>query len=135
MQVGGAIAVAVLLAVLWWRPWHPRTKAPTAPPPVAAHPAPGEKPVETGLVSSASAAPVAPAAASSGPAPTFSPPTPSADAGVAAAAAAAQLHPNAAEAHDGQRAPLMIDAPVSGGVPGAQAGNLTFMVGHGPEGA
>ncbi len=50
---------------------------------------------------------------------------------VAAAAAAAQLHPNAVEAHDGQRAPLMIDAPVSGGVPGAQAGNLTFMVGRG----
>ncbi|KAL4420155.1 hypothetical protein ABPG77_008291, partial [Micractinium sp. CCAP 211/92] len=53
---------------------------------------------------------------------------------VAAAAAAAQLHPNAVEEHDGQRAPLMIDAPVSGGVPGAQAGNLTFMCG-GPQAA
>jgi cytoskeleton protein RodZ len=87
MQVGGAIAVAVLLAVLWWRPWHPRTKAPRAPPPVAVvQSAPAEKPVDTGLVPSASAASVAPAAASIGPAPAFSPPTPSADAGVAAAA-------------------------------------------------
>lgn len=47
---------------------------------------------------------------------------------VAAAAADAVLHPHAAEAHDGQRSPMMIDAPVSGGVPGAQAGTLTFMV-------
>lgn len=51
---------------------------------------------------------------------------------VAAAAADAQLHPNASQAHDGQRNPFMVDAPVSGGVPGAQAGNLTFMCG-GPE--
>ena len=48
---------------------------------------------------------------------------------VAAAASDATLHPNAAEAHDGQRSPLLIDAPVSGGVPGATAGSLTFMVG------
>lgn len=47
---------------------------------------------------------------------------------VAAAAGEAWLHPHAAEAHDGQRHPMMIDAPVSGGVPGAQAGSLTFMV-------
>jgi hypothetical protein len=48
---------------------------------------------------------------------------------VAAAAADTPLHPHAAEAHDGQASPMMIDAPVSGGVPGAQAGSLTFMVG------
>jgi 3-hydroxyisobutyrate dehydrogenase len=47
---------------------------------------------------------------------------------VAAAAAASALHPHASEAHGGQRSPHMIDAPVSGGVPGAQAGSLTFMV-------
>lgn len=48
---------------------------------------------------------------------------------VAAAARDTYLHPHAAEAHDGQQSPLMIDAPVSGGVPGAQAGSLTFMCG------
>ena len=48
---------------------------------------------------------------------------------VAAAAADTPLHPHAAEAHDGQAAPMMVDCPVSGGVPGAQAGSLTFMVG------
>ncbi|PRW44552.1 putative 3-hydroxyisobutyrate mitochondrial [Chlorella sorokiniana] len=48
---------------------------------------------------------------------------------VAAAAEDTWLHPHAAEAHDGQRHPTMIDAPVSGGVPGAQAGSLTFMCG------
>ncbi|PSC75511.1 putative 3-hydroxyisobutyrate mitochondrial [Micractinium conductrix] len=51
---------------------------------------------------------------------------------VAAAASDATLHPNAAEAHDGQRSPLLIDAPVSGGVPGATAGSLTFMCGGEP---
>jgi cytoskeleton protein RodZ len=92
MQVGGAVAVAVLLAVLWWRPWHPRTKAPHAPSPVAVvHSAPSEKPVETGLVSSASAAPLtpAPSAASApgsiGSAPAASPPAPAANAGVSTA--------------------------------------------------
>lgn len=53
---------------------------------------------------------------------------------VATAAADSYLHLHAAEAHDGQRNPMMIDAPVSGGVPGAQAGSLTFMCG-GPQAA
>lgn len=53
---------------------------------------------------------------------------------VATAAADSYLHLHAAEAHDGQRNPMMIDAPVSGGVPGAQAGSLTFMVGWGGRG-
>jgi 3-hydroxyisobutyrate dehydrogenase len=53
---------------------------------------------------------------------------------VAAAASDIYLHPHAAEAHDGQQSPMMIDAPVSGGVPGAQAGSLTFMCG-GPAAA
>lgn len=54
---------------------------------------------------------------------------------VAAAAADHQLHPHAAEAHEGRQHPIMIDAPVSGGVPGAQAGSLTFMVGWARVGA
>jgi 3-hydroxyisobutyrate dehydrogenase len=53
---------------------------------------------------------------------------------VAAAAADTSLHPHASDAHDGQQSPMMIDAPVSGGVPGAQAGSLTFMCG-GPAAA
>lgn len=46
---------------------------------------------------------------------------------VAMAAEQTMLHPDAAKAH-GQRYADMIDAPVSGGVPGAQAASLTFMV-------
>ena len=87
LQVGGAVAVAVLLAILWWRPWHPRTKAPSAPPRVAVmRSAPAEKAVDAGLVSSASAAPLATAPASAGPAQAVPPPAASAAAGVAAVA-------------------------------------------------
>jgi len=79
LQAGGAVAVALLLGVLWWRPWHPRTKAPSAPPPVAVVQAsPPEKPIETGLVASASA----PATAS---APAASLPAAAANAGVSTA--------------------------------------------------
>lgn len=48
---------------------------------------------------------------------------------LAAAASEALLHPHASESHDGQHNPFTVDAPVSGGVPAAQAGTLTFMCG------
>ena len=61
IPIGAGVAVAALLAVLWWRPWHPRAKAASAPPPAAAklHEQPADKPIEPGIVSSAAAAPVA----------------------------------------------------------------------------
>jgi cytoskeleton protein RodZ len=59
IQIGGAVAVALLLGVLWWRPWHARAKAPSASPRAATvQAAPADKPVESGIVSSATAAPV-----------------------------------------------------------------------------
>jgi cytoskeleton protein RodZ len=76
IQVGGSLAVALALGLLWWRPWHPRVKAPSASPPVAMVPAaPADKPGESGVVSTATAAPVA--------AETL-PPTAAADPGIAA---------------------------------------------------
>ncbi|KAL6781353.1 HID1 [Auxenochlorella protothecoides x Auxenochlorella symbiontica] len=50
---------------------------------------------------------------------------------LAAAAARTTLHPDAVEGAAGapSTAPAMLDAPVSGGVGGAAAGTLTFMVG------
>ncbi|GAB4818892.1 hypothetical protein N2152v2_005938 [Parachlorella kessleri] len=47
---------------------------------------------------------------------------------LSAAAEGTLLHAEAAQAHDAQY-PRMIDAPVSGGVAGAEAGTLTFMCG------
>lgn len=47
---------------------------------------------------------------------------------VAAASREARLHPESAQ-DAGRERPAMLDAPVSGGVPGAAAGTLTFMVG------
>lgn len=47
---------------------------------------------------------------------------------VAAAAEGTLLHLDAASAH-GMQYPMMVDAPVSGGVQGAEAGTLTFMCG------
>ena len=76
IQIGGCVAAAVLLGVLWWRPWHPRVKLPSAPPPAATlHAAPADKPIESGIVASESAAPVA----AEPPAP-----TPATDSGLAA---------------------------------------------------
>jgi cytoskeleton protein RodZ len=84
VQVGGAVVAALLLAVLWWRPWHPRTKVPSATPTVAAAKRqPAEKPIESGIVSTASAAPVTPGPAT---ATTAAPPGAAADAGMAASA-------------------------------------------------
>jgi cytoskeleton protein RodZ len=60
IQIGGCLAVALALGLLWWRPWQHRAKAPSASPPVAMVPAaPTDKPSESGVVSSATAAPVA----------------------------------------------------------------------------
>jgi cytoskeleton protein RodZ len=61
IQLGAGVAIALLLGIiLWWRPWHARAKAPTAPPPTAmAQAAPADQPIESGLVSAASAAPAA----------------------------------------------------------------------------
>jgi 3-hydroxyisobutyrate dehydrogenase len=57
---------------------------------------------------------------------------------IASAAESTILHPDAAGSHGNRLNPFMVDAPVSGGVPGAQAATLTFMVGgthHGVEAA
>ncbi len=76
IQIGGVVVVLLMLAVLWWRPWHPRAKAPGAAPTAAVgrqvpapapapSPAPPEKPVEAGIVSSVTAASLAPVPAAS----------------------------------------------------------------------
>ena len=58
IQIGGTVAVVLLLGVLWWRPWHVRAKAASAPPPAATvRAAPADKPIESGIVASATAAP------------------------------------------------------------------------------
>jgi cytoskeleton protein RodZ len=77
IQIGGCIVVALALGLLWWRPWHPRVKAPRAPPAAMLHAAPADKPIETGIVASASAAPVTAEAP---------PPVAAADPGIAAGA-------------------------------------------------
>jgi cytoskeleton protein RodZ len=60
IQICAGVAVALLLGVLWWRPWHARVKAPSASPPAAVvNAAPADKPTESALVSNASGAPVA----------------------------------------------------------------------------
>jgi cytoskeleton protein RodZ len=60
IQIGGALAVALLLGILWWRPWHPRAKAPSTPPqPAISSAAPAQMPIESNIVASATAAPVA----------------------------------------------------------------------------
>jgi cytoskeleton protein RodZ len=75
IRIGGCLAVALALGLLWWRPWHSRAKAPSASPPVAIAPAaPADKPIESGVVTSAMAAPVAAEA----------PPPTAADPGIAA---------------------------------------------------
>jgi cytoskeleton protein RodZ len=76
IQIGAGLAVALLLGILWWRPWHAHTKAPSAPPPTAmAHAAPADKAVDSGIVTSASAAAIATEVAA---------PTVAADPGIAA---------------------------------------------------
>jgi cytoskeleton protein RodZ len=59
-QIVGCLIAALLLAgVLWWRPWHQRSKTPPISPPVAAAPAaaaPDEQ-AESGAASSSTASP------------------------------------------------------------------------------
>jgi cytoskeleton protein RodZ len=64
IQIGAGAAIALALGLLWWRPWHPHAKVPSAAPPAASvQAAPADKPIESGVLSDASAAPVAPAVA------------------------------------------------------------------------
>jgi cytoskeleton protein RodZ len=57
--VGGLIGALLLAGVLWWRPWHQRSKAPVSSPPVAAAPAvTPDGPAESGVVSPATTSPV-----------------------------------------------------------------------------
>jgi cytoskeleton protein RodZ len=58
MQIGGGIALAALLGLLWWRPWHSRAKLPSAPP-ATVQTAPADKSIDSGIVPSAAAAPLA----------------------------------------------------------------------------
>ncbi len=61
-QIAACVAAGfALLLVLWWRPWHPRVKAPAAHVPVAeaSVAAAPEKIADAGLVASALSAPVA----------------------------------------------------------------------------
>ena len=60
IQIGAGAAIAVALGLLWWRPWHPHAKVPSAAAPAAAVPAaPAANPTESGILATASAAPVA----------------------------------------------------------------------------
>ena len=75
IQLGAGAAIALALGLLWWRPWHPHAKVPSAAPPAASvQPAPADKPTESGVLFDANAAPVAPALAA---------PAPAADSGAA----------------------------------------------------
>jgi cytoskeleton protein RodZ len=61
VQIVGCLIAALLLAgVLWWRPWHQRSKAPVSGPPVAAASvaATADGPAESGGVSAADASSV-----------------------------------------------------------------------------
>ncbi len=58
MRIAACVAVALALGLLWWRPWHARAKAPSAPPALAAASAvPLDKPNESGALASAPAFP------------------------------------------------------------------------------
>jgi cytoskeleton protein RodZ len=58
LQIAACVAVALALGVWWWRPWHARGKVQSAPVVAAAASAvPADKPIESGIVSSATASP------------------------------------------------------------------------------
>ena len=64
IKIGTGAAIAVAIGLLWWRPWHPHAKVPSAVPPAASvQAAPADKPMESAILSDASAAPVTPEAA------------------------------------------------------------------------
>lgn len=56
LQIGACVAVALALGVLWWRPWHARARAQSAPAATAAA-RPANRPNESGIVSSAADSP------------------------------------------------------------------------------
>jgi cytoskeleton protein RodZ len=87
-QIVGCLVAALLLAgVLWWKPWHQRSKAPVSSPPAAASvAAKPDGPAESGGVSS-----VSPANSSDMPAAPVT--TPAIDSGAAAAASDAVAAP------------------------------------------
>jgi cytoskeleton protein RodZ len=69
MQIGAGAAIALVLGLLWWRPWHPHAKVPSAAPQAASvQGVPADKPIESGVLSDASAVPPAPAVAEPAPA-------------------------------------------------------------------
>jgi cytoskeleton protein RodZ len=89
--VAGVAAAFALLLVLWWRPWHPRVKAPAGQVPVAAASVATvpEKTPDAALVASALSAPALSAPALSAPAAAHeAPPAAAADVTLAAAAPA-----------------------------------------------
>ncbi len=97
---GGLIAAMVFAGVLWWRPWHPHIKAPPSTASVASTSAairamPGAG-MESGVVSTAAAAPASiNASANIAPAPSA---TPAVDGGAAVPDAAAVPPPGAGRA-------------------------------------
>src|SRR5258708_25749287 len=57
-QIAACVAVVLALGVLWWRPWHTRAKVQSAPAVAAAASAvPADVPIESGVVSPATASP------------------------------------------------------------------------------
>ena len=99
VHIAAGVLVLLILAVLWWRPWHGRAKAPASAPPAAiaaAVPAAADaspNPSVPGIVSNADAGPVAAPAASASAATASA-----ADPGVAAGDAAAAPLPGAGRA-------------------------------------
>jgi cytoskeleton protein RodZ len=73
IKIGAGAAIALALALVWWRPWHPHAKVPSVVPPAASVQAPpADKPIESGILSDASTVPATAEAAT---------PTPAADPG------------------------------------------------------
>jgi cytoskeleton protein RodZ len=79
-QIGGSIAVVLLvLGVLWWKPWHPRSMTPVsrAPSPPTASAASSDKAIGADARAPASMAPMMPPSSASPPSVTSTPaPTP-----------------------------------------------------------
>lgn len=60
LTIGAGVAVVLALGLVWLRPWHPHTKAPSAVPQVTTlQSTPADKPSESGIVATAAAMPVA----------------------------------------------------------------------------
>jgi cytoskeleton protein RodZ len=60
LTIGAGVAVVLALGLVWLRPWHPRSKAPSATPQIAKlQSTPADSPVDSGIVATAAATPVA----------------------------------------------------------------------------